>query len=255
METKGVGDYNNWYYPNTKWKIPTLNWCKTNDKYRFDIVKMNSYLEEVLDKYGTEKFPLGGGKTNKKRFAYRGIGLTCRPNATDKLYDALHTYENDGEISIEKFFVNQAVIKKETERFAPITYERNFSERTEACFGYAEEILNRFNSVICKARILELKPKGKIYPHVDFPYYEQIRLHATLRSDDKTIWEVNGEQFQLPADGNFYWFDTGKYHTVTNYGKQSRYVLSINLSIYKDRNGNEINLERDVDEILQSNSL
>jgi hypothetical protein len=123
--------------------------------------------------------------------------------------------------------------------------EKDFNVKTEIFTGYIAEILSKFKSPLTKTRLLCLKPKGLIAPHVDFPYYEQIRVHACIESNDDTWWEVEGERFKIPSDGNFYWFDTGKYHAVWNDGKTDRTVLSVNLSVYKDKDNN----------VLQDSSL
>jgi len=250
--TKDIGDYNNWYQPHTKWKIPDRNWCKTHKKFSFDLDRIREDVLEIKETFGFKGFPIKG---KKRRWAYQGIGLTTRPEASDPLYDALHTYNKDDEVCIDKFFVDQATYVKEDEKYARYTYEKNFTQRTDACTPYLSEILDRFSSTMCKARILELKPGGIIFPHVDFPYYEQVRLHAPIFSNEETFWEVNGERFQIPEDGNFYWFDTGKYHSVVNKGKESRFVLSINLSLYYDKDENPTNHEIDIDEFLSSDRL
>ena len=76
--------------------------------------------------------------------------------------------------------------------------------------------------------------------HVDFPYYQTIRVHSCLYTNPDVVWKVEDEQFQIPADGNFYWFDTGKYHSVVNNGNETRIVLSINLLVYFNREKKQI---------------
>lgn len=80
-------------------------------------------------------------------------------------------------------------------------------------------------------------PGGIIPPHIDFPYYKCIRVHAAITTNPDVVWEVEGDTFSIPADGNFYWFDTGRYHAVKNNGRSPRLVLSINILLYQDRNG------------------
>jgi len=243
-------DLNKWYEPYTSWKIPTKNWAKLNEKYSFDLDLMRSNIIDIMQNYELKPFPSFAagrwGHNEKTRFDYNGIGLTCREDATDPLYDALNTF-NRREVKDKKYTENGIV--------NTLTYERNFTQRTDACTPYLSEILDRFSSTMCKARILELKPGGIIFPHVDFPYYEQVRLHAPIFSNEETFWEVNGERFQIPEDGNFYWFDTGKYHSVVNKGTNPRIMLSVNLSIYKDRNDNLINTEENIDEIIISDKI
>jgi hypothetical protein len=62
-------------------------------------------------------------------------------------------------------------------------------------------------------------------------------VHACIESNPDVVWEVEGEQFSIPCDGNFYWFDTGRYHAVKNNGLSPRVAFSINLSVYFDLQG------------------
>lgn len=229
--------YNDWYYPNTEFKIPEKNFIKLHDRYSFDLEKVRDQIKKIEHQYGYRPFPIRKDGTKVRR-TYQGIGLTSKPGAIDPLYDALHLYGNDGELDITDVFLQQGNYK-DNKTYAALA-EKDFSEPTEIFTGYIADVLSNFNSLLTKTRILNLKPKGLIAPHVDFPYYEQIRVHACIFSNDDTWWEVEGEKFQIPCDGNFYWFDTGKYHAVWNDGRTDRIVLSVNLSVFQDRNENYV---------------
>lgn len=242
--------YSDWYYPNTEFKLPKENFVKLPDYYSFDLERVREQIRQIESNYGYKPFPVKKDGSKVRR-TYQGIGLTARPDAADPLYDALHLYGNDGELDITNVFLNQGN-KKDSKQYATLS-EKDFSEPTEVCSGYLAEVLSKFKSPLTKTRILNLKPKGIIAPHVDFPYYQQIRVHACIFSNDDTWWEVEGEKFQIPTDGNFYWFDTGKYHAVWNDGDTDRIDLSVNLSVYQDRQGNFI-IDKDtsiVDLIVQ----
>lgn len=129
--------------------------------------------------------------------------------------------------------------KSAEERVIEELDEKGFDKETDACSPYFKELLSRFSSPTTKVRFLEMLPNGFIPPHVDFPYYNGIRVHASLYSNPDVIWEVEGEQFTIPCDGNFYWFDTGRYHAVRNASKESRIVFSVNLSPYFNRDGSQ----------------
>lgn len=222
-----------YYYPNTKWYLPEKNFVKLNNKYSFDLEKMKTEINKLKDDFGFNPFIIS--KNGKKRMSYTGIGLTARPNAENPLYDALTLFSDKETLDISNTFKKMATSGDIEE-----LHEKNFSEYTQAYRGYLKETIDKFISLKTKIRILELKRNGVITPHVDFPYYKQIRVHAVIESNNNTWWEVAGERFQIPADGNFYWFDTGKTHAVWNDGASNRTVLSINLSIYEDRNYNQI---------------
>lgn len=244
--------YEKWYKPHTKWDVPSKKILKLSDYYSFDLDKLKKQVLEIQNNYGLKPFPIKKNST-KKRMTYRGIGITSRKNSSDPLYDSLHLYNSNGEIDISDSF-NQQSINNQNKKVVSL-YERNFSEPTEIYTGYLSEILSKFKSPLTKCRFLELCPKGVITPHVDFPYYEQIRIHAVITTNENVFWEVEGEKFQIPADGNFYWFDTGRYHSVYNNGNTSRIVLSVNLSIYKNYNDDDINVDKNIDDILNSENL
>jgi len=222
-----------YYYPNTKWRLPEKNFVKLNERYSFDLEKMKNEVNKLRTEFGFEPFKIS--KSGKKRMSYLGIGLTARPNAEIPLYDALDLFSKNEALDISSTFKKMASNGDIEE-----LHEKNFSEYTPAYRGYLKETIDKFRSLKTKIRILDLKRNGIITPHVDFPYYKQIRVHAVIESNNNTWWEVAGERFQIPADGNFYWFDTGKTHAVWNDGISNRTVLSVNLSIYEDRNYNQI---------------
>ena len=250
--TKNIDFYKHWYKPHTGWGKIDKNWCRLNEYYSFNYEKLKLEVDSLLEEYKLKPFPIST-KKNKKRWTYRGIGLTSNPSSEDPLYDSLKLYSKDGEIDISDTFDAMAVNNEES--VAPQLYEKGFSEKTKIYRGYLGEILDRFKSPMTKARILSLKPKGVITPHVDFPYYKQIRVHTVLASNSETWWEVEGERFKLPADGHWYWFDTGKYHAVWNDGDTDRLIVSVNLSLYEDRDENPRNTNKKIEDLIVSKNL
>ena len=230
--TQDTSFYEHWYSPHTDFKRIEPNVIKLPDYYSFDLEKVRSQVNSIQEDHGYKPFEVA---KNKRRLTYQGIGLTAKPGAEDPLYDALNLYGKDGKLSITEAFetMGNANDKKAVMNLA----EKDFSEPTEIFDGYIKEVLSKFKSPLTKTRLLNLKRKGVLAPHVDFPYYEQIRVHACIFESPDAWWEVEGERFKIPADGNFYWFDTGKYHAVWNDGADDRVVLSVNLSVYQDRNG------------------
>jgi len=255
IDTKnGTEFYQNWYQPYTSWPVPNNLMTRLPQRYSFDLEKLRDQVRNIKETYGFQPFPVKKGST-KKRMTYKGIGITARAGAEDPLYDALHLYSKDGELDISDSFDRQANALDAKERETVPLYEKHFSEPTGIYTGYIAEILSKFQSPLTKTRLLELCPRGVITPHVDFPYYEQIRVHAAVETNEDVWWEVEGQRFQLPADGNFYWFDTGRYHAVWNDGRTDRIVLSVNLSVFVDREGSPINRDMTIDEMLGSDRL
>lgn len=232
------------YAPYTAWPSIPENHFRLPEFYSFELDRMRAELKAIREQYGLKPFPVKKDRP-KVRKTYRGIGITHTPGAKDPIYDALHLYSKEGEIDIAETFHKMRQQLEPSSRKASALYEKNFSEKNVLYKGYLKEVMERFRSPVTKARFLELMPGGVITGHVDFPYYEQIRVHAVLESNENVWWEVNGERFQIPADGNFYWFDTGKYHAVWNDGETPRVVLSVNLSVYFDRDGKALHTPND----------
>jgi hypothetical protein len=229
------------YAPNTPWKKPAKNWIQLPEKYSFDLERARYEFEKVREQFPLRPFEVLSkeGKT-RPRLSYRGVGLTARATAEDPLYASLSLYgPGDRKLSIYHTFEKVSDRKAAEDRVIEVLDERGFDQDTEACSPYFKELLSRFKSPTTKVRFLEMLPGGFIPPHIDFPYYQGIRVHACLYSNPEVIWEVEGEQFSLPCDGNFYWFDTGRYHAVRNSSKESRIVFSVNLSPYLNRDGTE----------------
>lgn len=224
------------YFPYSAWPKLSVKSYKLPDFYSFDLERMRYQVEEIRSAYGFKPFNIRL-KDKKIRRTYRGIGLTFRPNAEDPLYDALRQSSASEELDISETFYKQRMSLSATERHFTPTYELNYSKKNHLYDGYIAETLNRFQSPMTKVRLSELGPRGLLASHVDFPYYEQIRVHAVLYTNKDSWWSVDGDEFQIPADGSFYWFDTGKYHGVWNDGDSARLVLSVNLSVYRDREG------------------
>ena len=240
LGTKSEGNFvDRFYSPFTSWPSISPNFLALPDTYSIDLEKAKKEIAALTQKFALApfKFESKDGRV-RNRLSYRGIGLTTRPEAEDPLFDSLNLYGSQGrKLDIYQTFAKVSEKLPASERVIEVLDETGFSELTEACTPYFQFVLSKFKSNYSKVRLLELMPGGQIPPHVDFPYYEGIRVHAVIDSNPDVIWEVNGEQFKIPSDGRFYWFDTGKYHAVSNPGKTPRLVLSINLLVYKNRDG------------------
>jgi hypothetical protein len=116
----------------------------------------------------------------------------------------------------------------------PQLIENDFTNPTSILDDYFTEVFGVFKSTVSKASLLDLRPLGWLGSHVDFPYYKTVRLHASISGNENAWYEVNGERFQLPADGNWYFIDTGKYHSIWNNGPSSRITLNVNLTVEED---------------------
>jgi len=227
----------NWYSPKTEWERPRIKMCKLPDYYSFDLEKLRQEVELLKEDFPFKPFVLT--PDGRKRLTYEGLCLTSRPNIENPEYDGmrLFAYEdapsNTNEIHIRDTFKTYFGEGTEGPDKLPVLNEKLFNTPTKAYRGYIAEVINKFHTTTTKCRLLNLRPRGVVPAHVDFPYYQQIRVHAAIYSNDDVWFQIEGEKFQIPADGNFYWFDTGRNHAVTNQGSEDRLTLSVNLSVYE----------------------
>lgn len=211
-----------WY---EQYPILKYHWFKLPSHYSFDINEMRNEIQLILTKYQPKSITKNA--KGKKYNGYKGLGFFSRKNAKEPLDD--HFVRRDkilGEVFVDDLYMNKDL---------PNLIENDFDVPTEIYNDYFKNVFSKFKSKITKASILELRSKGYLASHVDFPYYKGIRLHATIYGGENSYYEVNGEQFQIPADGNWYFLDTGKFHSVWNHGPSNRLTLNINLTnIYTD---------------------
>lgn len=229
-----------WYSPATDWPAIPVRWCRLPDYYSFDLERLRKELAEVEQEYAFKPFVLD--EHGHKRMTYQGICLTAREDSEDPEYDGMKLFaKQDGDDkkpiqirdTFKSYFVNENMYEDGSGPESMfVLNEKIFSKPTRAYRGYIAEVINKFHSAKTKCRMLKLKPRGVVPPHVDFPYYQQIRVHAAIYSNDDVWFEVEGHKFRIPADGHFYWFDTGKNHAVVNEGSTDRVTLSVNLSVY-----------------------
>jgi hypothetical protein len=207
------------YYPDTQWPILSSSFVRLSENYKIDLPYVLSHLQELKKAHRFQPIILN---TKKKRRTYAGIGLTAAAESKDPLYEASSYFNKDGE------FISTA--KSETIIETTQASNNNQVIINNVAPHIASELFSMFKLPILKIRIMELAPWGVLAPHFDCPYYEEIRLHCVLESNDQVFWEVDGQSFQIPTDGHFYWFDTGKFHSVYNLGKTTRSVLSVHLN-------------------------
>jgi hypothetical protein len=188
--------------------------------YSFDIDEMRYQINQIIQTHETKS--IKRNSQGKRYERYRGLGFYSRENVDTPLED--HFTRRD--LILGEQYTSDLYMKTSL----PNLYEDDFSFPTEILNDYFSSIFLKFKSKITKASLLELCPKGYLSSHVDFPYYKGIRLHAVIYGGDNSWYEVNGEKFQIPSDGNWYFIDTGKFHSAYNFGPESRLSLNINLS-------------------------
>jgi hypothetical protein len=204
-------------------KLP-YNFFKLPSEYSFDLSEMQDQIHQLLEKQNTLSVVKN---CNGSKFSrYRGLGFFSRPNAETPLED--HFVRRDhryGQVYPDDLHLNDDL---------PELYEGDFTEATPILNSYFANVFNKFKSKITKASLLELRSGGWLGSHTDFPYYKTIRLHSSIWGCENSWYEIDGERFQLPQDGHWYFIDTGKYHSVWNHGPDHRLTLNINLVISGD---------------------
>jgi hypothetical protein len=210
-----------WY---TDHKLLPYNFFKLPSTYSFDLDKMRRHVDNLLEQHQT--ISITKNKDGDKFNRYRGLGFYSREGSDTPLEDHfIRRDELTGEVYPDDLHLNNNL---------PQLIENDFTNPTSILDDYFSEIFGVFKSKISKASLLDLRPLGWLGSHVDFPYYKTVRLHASISGNENAWYEVNGERFQLPADGNWYFIDTGKYHSIWNDGRENRVTLNINLCVTGD---------------------
>ena len=210
-----------WYVDN---KPLPYNFFKLPNVYSFDLTEMRNHVSNLLEQQQT--ISITKNKDGEKFNRYRGLGFYSRPDSISPLED--HFVRRDelvGEVYPDELHLNNKL---------PSLIENDFTSPTSILDDYFNKVFSVFKSKVSKASLLDLRPLGWLGSHVDFPYYRTIRLHASISGNKNAWYEVNGEKFQLPADGSWYFIDTGKYHSIWNAGRENRVTLNINLCVTSD---------------------
>ena len=193
--------------------------------YSFNVVEMQEQIKNITETHPTLSIIKNSSGTRFSK--YRGLGFHARRDSANPIFD--HFTRRDKKLGV--VYGDDLHLKNDL----PELIEDDFTEPTEILNPYFKKVFSVFKSHITKASILELRSGGWLGSHVDFPYYQGIRLHSTISGGESAWYEVAGEKFQIPADGHWYFIDTGKYHSVYNYGPTHRTTLNINLNVYFDK--------------------
>lgn len=203
-----------WY---TEHPILAYNYFKLPSKYSFDINEMRQHVQSL------QTLSIQANSNGRKFSKYRGLGFFARENSPAPLED--HFVRRDEEYG--QVFPDDLHLQTRLPRLV----ENDFTAPTALLDDYFSRIFEVFNHPITKASLLELRSGGWLGSHVDFPYYKTVRLHASIQGCANAWYEINGEQFQIPEDGHWYFIDTGKYHSVWNHGPDHRLTLNVNLNL------------------------
>lgn len=208
-----------WYFPHTLWPKEELKVHQLPDYYSFDLAQVKQEVLDIVNKFGT---------TTDQNADYSGLSLTAHKDY-DKPLDEWHIKRspdnNINKLGDRRMYLNRTL---------PNTIETPFEMETEAMTSAIKQITTKFKSKITKVNVVKLAAGGAIIPHLDFPYYTCVRLHASIITNDNMHYDIENERFQIPADGNFYFFNAGLHHGVINEGNTDRINLNINILLDQD---------------------
>ena len=121
--------------------------------------------------------------------------------------------------------------------------ERNYQEIVDWAKGtYIEEVLNNFFiSKTTRTRLIIMKPKGFILPHMDYNTSYSVRYHIPIQTNP---WSYMGIQRKnelpevkhLPADGGVWFINQGWKHSAWNFGETNRIHLIVSVMGQDDLN-------------------
>ncbi len=115
--------------------------------------------------------------------------------------------------------------------YHPFYDERNYSQMTEYCKGYVQEILQMFKSESCRSALVVLYPEEYLSPHFDVGAEYITRLQIPVFTNTNARIGVKGpegwEEFHLPADGGIYFINAGYEHYAINFGKDPRFQIRV----------------------------
>ena len=221
--------YSHFYQPHTPWPKLEPQVFTLPSKYKIDLPLFRAQLQPFLKKM---KDVVHLDLTSN----YNGYGFSYaneNAHAGSKEKQALKMFSEGG-----KYTSSARMLK---ENVSKIRY-RNSNELQELLTDETPDCLRNylknFQSPLKKVRLLSLAAGYGIRPHVDLPYYEEIRIQIPLFSHEKVEWYVEDRPFHLPDNGNAYCYDVGVSHSILNSGPTDRVVLTIHLSLYKNRSGN-----------------
>jgi len=124
--------------------------------------------------------------------------------------------------------------------------ERNYRTLVDWAKGtYIEEVLNKFKSQTTRVRLIIMKPRGFILPHMDYNTSYSIRFHIPIQTNNWSYFGIqrkneSPEIKHLPADGSLYFINQGWKHSAWNLGETDRIHLVVSVMGQEDLNDKDI---------------
>ena len=173
---------------------------------KFDIAKLKEAYNQIVQ---TKKFDDGGGVTH-----FGAISLTQIPGDPESI---------KGNKARGVYWTKPDKSGKEVSRDVQI----NESEQSEFIKDYENTYFKEVYDVLSsrfklgRVRILLKEPRSTLSWHRD----PEPRLHIPIITNPGAHLVIDNRLKHLPADGNVWFTDTRKYHTVFNGGEENRIHL------------------------------
>ena len=165
------------------------------ENIHFDVDKMSAQLEELIEKFGQP--PVYG------HGAFCGFGILG--DSTDPFSGFKH--------------MDQSETVNARANIAGLSYTFNY--KTEACYGYFNEMVEELDSLGFyprRVRLTRIPPLGTLGLHRDGRHHFYcVRLHIPFITNPDCHYEAEGcGQVHMPADGHGWLINTAYRHRVIN---------------------------------------
>lgn len=129
-------------------------------------------------------------------------------------------------------------LDKDRTNYSPEADELNYGIKNKFATGILESIIDGFIGQVTRVRLACLKAGFTIEPHVDYDPSYISRYHIPIITNDKVSMFVqrgdNIAEYQMPADGRIYFFNSGLKHWVKNNSKFDRLHLIVDVHGQQD---------------------
>lgn len=104
------------------------------------------------------------------------------------------------------------------------------SDKFPLACEFMKNVAESEGGTLCRAVIVRLQPKGKVYPHIDTGsyYFIRDRYHLVISSKEGSIL-ASGDEKVTMKEGELWWFDNKQHHAAVNKSDEWRihYIFDV----------------------------